>query len=290
MPVPWNRAHVELGANSARLHAELGSGVAAALGPATDRLRFLFFWSGRGTLRVDDERVAIRPGVVVIARPGSHCETEEHQTQRLGLTAIQFSLRDEDGQALEADQLPAQIFEVSNVPYVDAVTRRVVELLKAAQALSNGSNGNGHSAPRDHSVAERLFEALLRDLDQERSASDPVPGTDRRHTQLASEAASRIDESPQDAPSLEELSQHAGYTKDHFARVFKKVVGLTPHDYLINARVRRARQLLVESNLSIKEIASALGYRDIYFFSRQFKAKMGITPSEARRRGMSVVR
>jgi transcriptional regulator GlxA family with amidase domain len=44
--------------------------------------------------------------------------------------------------------------------------------------------------------------------------------------------------------------------------------------------------MLVESNLSIKEIASALGYRDIYFFSRQFKAKMGITPSEARRRGV----
>lgn len=285
MPVPWNRAHVELCANSARLHAESGGGIATALGPATDNLRFLFFWSGRGTLRVDDERISVRPGVVVIIRPGSHCDAEEHQTQRLGLTAIHFSVRDENGQTLRGDQLPAQIFEVSNVPYVDAVTRRVVELLKAPQAANNGQ-----AASRDLSVAERLFEALLSDLDQERSAADAVPGTDRRHTQLASEAASRIDESPQDAPSLEELSQHAGYTKDHFARVFKKVVGLTPHDYLINARVRRARQLLVESNLSIKEIASALGYRDIYFFSRQFKAKMGITPSEARRRGVSVVR
>lgn len=284
MPLPWNRAHVELGANSARLHAELGGGLAAALGPATDGLCFLFFWSGRATLRVDDEQIPIRPGVVVVVQPGSHCEAVENQTPRLGLTAIHFRLRDESEATTGREQLATQVFEVANVPYVDAVTRRVVELLKAQGA------SNGHSAPRDLSVAERLFEALLSDLDQERSASEPVPGTDRRHTQLASEAASRIDESPQDAPSLEELSQHAGYTKDHFARVFKKVVGLTPHDYLINARVRRARQLLVESNLSIKEIASALGYRDIYFFSRQFKAKMGITPSEARRRGMSIVR
>jgi AraC-like DNA-binding protein len=271
---------LELKPSSAKIHAELGEALSPELPSTPATFGFLFFWSGRGTLRLDEQRLSLRPGVVVITRAGQQCQTEQSLTQRLGLTAIHFTLLDEAGAPLRDDaELPPPMFDVSNVPYVDAVTRRVVELLKPA------ANG-GSECTRDVTVAEQLFGALLRDLDQEQVVEDAVPGTERRHTQLASEAASRINESPQDAPSLEELSQHAGYTKDHFARVFKKVVGQTPHDYLINARVRRARQMLVESNLSIKEIASALGYRDIYFFSRQFKAKMGITPSEARRRGV----
>lgn len=244
-------------------------------------MSFCFVWSGRGTVKMNDQPVALRPGIVLITCQGRTFEQIEEPTQRVGMTTIGFELRDENGGELsDAPELLPAVLEVANVPYVDAVTRRVVELLRA-------------TAPRPSDSAElavptQLFGALLRDLDGERSSStDPLPGTERRHTQLASEAAHRINESPQDAPSLEELSQHAGYTKDHFARVFKKVVGQTPHDYLINARVRRARQLLLESNLSIKEIASALGYRDIYFFSRQFKAKMGMTPSEARRRGVA---
>jgi AraC-like DNA-binding protein len=272
---------LELKPSSAKIHAELGEALSPDLPSTPGTFGFLFFWAGRGTLRLDEQRLSLRPGVVVIARAGQQCQTEQSLTQRLGLTAIHFTLLDETGAPLRDDaELPPPMFDVSNVPYVDAVTRRVVELLKPA------TNGGDNEGSRDTTVAEQLFGALLRDLDQEQVADDAVPGTERRHTQLASEAASRINESPQDAPSLEELSQHAGYTKDHFARVFKKVVGQTPHDYLINARVRRARQMLVESNLSIKEIASALGYRDIYFFSRQFKAKMGITPSEARRRGV----
>jgi AraC-like DNA-binding protein len=280
MPVAWNRVRLELTTAGAQVHPETRNAESLLPTPPND-LGFLFVWSGRGMLTVEEQAITLRPGVVVITRPGGRYAAAPSDANRLGITRIRFDLFDEHGAPVRDDaELPPQVLDVANVPYVDAVTRRVVEL------TARTAQDSSETELRDVEVAAQLFAALMRDLDEKRNdLCEPPPGTERRHALLASEAASRINESPQDAPSLEELSQLAGYTKDHFARVFKKVVGQTPHDYLINARVRRARQLLVESNLSIKEIASALGYRDIYFFSRQFKAKMGMTPSEARRRG-----
>lgn len=285
MPVPWNQTRLKLNPGVERLRAESDWQLRELWGEVQADLTFAFVWAGRGRLQVDGQPFALRPGTLVIARPGHTYSIEQDAGHRLGVTLIHFDLLDADGSRVrrEAD-LPSHVREVADMSYVDAVTRRVVELARGERPPERGADEQ-----RDFNVATQLFAALVRDLDEEqqRMVSDPPPGTERRHVEVVSEAATRMNESPEDAPSLDELSHRAGYTKDHFARVFKKVMGQTPQDYLISARVRRARQLLVQSNLSIKEIASALGYRDVYFFSRQFKSKMGMTPSEARKRGLS---
>jgi len=84
-------------------------------------------------------------------------------------------------------------------------------------------------------------------------------------------------------PAIAALARKAGYSVDHFSRVFQKVVGVRPQDYVISAKTERARQLLSESDLTIGMIAEALGFRDIFFFSRQFRQKTGQTPTEFRR-------
>lgn len=53
---------------------------------------------------------------------------------------------------------------------------------------------------------------------------------------------------------------------------------------MIRARIERARHLMRESPLSLKQIAATLGYTDVYFFHRQFKAVTGLTPGQWRRR------
>lgn len=285
MPVAWDNVQLKLNPGMERVRSD--DRRSELFGPPLTDLEFWLVWSGKGQISVDGQSLTLRPGVLLVRRPGHEYSAASSTEQRLAFTAIPFGLLDRRGHhVLRDEQLPMHVSEVADVGYVDSVSRRVVEL---ATSATSDVFDREH---RDISVATQLFGALLRDLDEERlPPSSPIPiGTDRRHIELISEAATRINESPQDAPSLEELSSRAGYTKDHFARVFKKVLGQTPQDYLIHARVRRARQLLVESSLSIKEIACALGYRDVYFFSRQFKLKMGMTPSEARRRGLLVDR
>ncbi len=89
------------------------------------------------------------------------------------------------------------------------------------------------------------------------AAGAETAGLDRHHRDLILRIAARIRESPAHAPSVEELARTAGYSPSHFSRVFLKVTGVRPQDYIINARIERARQLLAESDLTIGMVADA---------------------------------
>src|SRR5688572_1339049 len=135
-----------------------------------------------------------------------------------------------------------------------------------------------------------LMTGLLMDLDENsdrsHSASMVSGGTDLHHRKLVMALASRISESPKDIPPIADLAAEAGYSPDHFARVFKSILGQSPQAFTVQAKINRACQLLTESTLTISQIADALGYEDIYFFSKQFKRKMNVTPTQYRRAGV----
>lgn len=65
-------------------------------------------------------------------------------------------------------------------------------------------------------------------------------------------------------------------------RRFHRLMGISIHEYLIQLRLQEASTLLWKTELSISEVAGKLGYRDVYFFSRQFKSRMRVTPTEFR--------
>ena len=56
-------------------------------------------------------------------------------------------------------------------------------------------------------------------------------------------------------------------------------MNVPPHEYVLQSRVAEARRLLAEGDDPIKTIAARLGYRDVYFFSRQFKRFTGVPPA-----------
>jgi AraC-like DNA-binding protein len=78
------------------------------------------------------------------------------------------------------------------------------------------------------------------------------------------------------------LAALANLSPAHFSARFKEQTGCAPRDYLHLLRIHRACQLLRSSTLNVKEIAARLGYRDQFYFSRQFKAFQGLSPSEYR--------
>jgi AraC-like DNA-binding protein len=88
---------------------------------------------------------------------------------------------------------------------------------------------------------------------------------------------------PEHFRSVTDLCRRAGFSKTHFFRLFKQLTGQSPQQYLVNARTLRAESLLKETGLSIGRIAEELGYRDVYHFSKQFKAVRGKTPSAVRK-------
>jgi AraC family transcriptional regulator len=84
--------------------------------------------------------------------------------------------------------------------------------------------------------------------------------------------------------SLRELASAVQLSPYHFSRSFKRVTGLSPHQYVLSQRVQLARRLLAETSLSIAEVAHQVGFYDQSHFTYHFKRLVGITPSAVRGR------
>ena len=80
--------------------------------------------------------------------------------------------------------------------------------------------------------------------------------------------------------SLENLSSIAGYSKFHFARVFKQYTGMTHTDYLNQVRIKAAENMMLNPNMLITEIAMNSGFNSITTFNRTFKKIKNYTPSK----------
>ena len=96
-------------------------------------------------------------------------------------------------------------------------------------------------------------------------------------------ALARIHEAPERAWTLGDLAQEAGLSRAAFARNFSASVGEPPHSYLTRWRMGIAAQLLEETDLRLSEIASRVGYRSEFSFSRAFKLARGVSPIQYRR-------
>ncbi|HEY0405625.1 MAG TPA: AraC family transcriptional regulator [Pyrinomonadaceae bacterium] len=82
--------------------------------------------------------------------------------------------------------------------------------------------------------------------------------------------------------SLAEMAGAAGMSAFHFAREFKRTTGSSPHQYLINFRVERAKSLLTESELPLVEVSSRSGFSHQSHFTRLFRRLTGMTPQSYR--------
>ncbi len=82
--------------------------------------------------------------------------------------------------------------------------------------------------------------------------------------------------------SMVELASLAGLSASHFARCFRRSVGVPPHAYVKQRRVARARDMLAATNLPVAEIALVLGFSDQSHFTRRFREVTGVPPGAYR--------
>jgi AraC-like DNA-binding protein len=82
--------------------------------------------------------------------------------------------------------------------------------------------------------------------------------------------------------SLEQIAAKSGMSMFHFSRRFREAAGSPPLTYFMHQKMRLAQNLLKNSNMLVKEIATVLGYNDPLYFSAQFKKFRGISPREYR--------
>jgi AraC family transcriptional regulator len=119
--------------------------------------------------------------------------------------------------------------------------------------------------------AHRFVEVL-------RGRGPQKPAATARDRRRAVEAALWIDAHSADPIDLEGAAAEAGLSPFHFLRLFANVLGVTPHQYLVRCRLRRAAHLLVDDRRSITHIALDVGFADLSNFVRTFHRAAGVSP------------
>jgi AraC family transcriptional regulator len=82
---------------------------------------------------------------------------------------------------------------------------------------------------------------------------------------------------------LSEMAGVANLSRYHFSRRFKRSTGLSPHQYVIGRRVERAKELLSKTDLSVGDVASAVGFAHQSHLARHVRRRFGVPPSSLRR-------
>ncbi len=110
-----------------------------------------------------------------------------------------------------------------------------------------------------------------------RASAGPVP------KRAISRALDYVNDNLAGRLSLKELAGAAGYSPNHFTKLFKDATGLPPHRYVVGRRVEMARSLLEGTELSLAEVARMSGFASQSHMGRAVKALTGATPARLRR-------
>ena len=98
------------------------------------------------------------------------------------------------------------------------------------------------------------------------------------------EAIHYIEQNFQNNITIEEIAALCGINRSYFGKIFRKAIGRSPQEFLMNYRMVKATELLKLTSLSIAEIGCAVGYENQLHFSRAFKTIYGVSPREWRNR------
>ena len=84
--------------------------------------------------------------------------------------------------------------------------------------------------------------------------------------------------------SVDSVAAYIGISRKYLFAIFKSSLGISPKDYIIDYRMKKAKEFLKTPDLSVGSIAYSVGYKDPLAFSKMFKLKTGFSPSEYRQK------
>lgn len=132
---------------------------------------------------------------------------------------------------------------------------------------------------RDLMMNSILYEYLY-------NLSITFPKTDisqsEKHISYIEEALKYIESNYSEQISINKIAKWLNLDRSYMYRLFKSITGISPQEYLLDFRIRKACDLLKNTDLTITNISRSVGYEDSLYFSRLFKNKKGKTPSEYR--------
>ena len=200
-------------------------------------------------------------GSVLVGRPGDEYQcTHDHAH---GDQCLSFQL---DPAAIDAIGKRAALWESRGVPPLP----ELMVVGELGQAVLDGRSDVG--------IDEVGLWFTQRFLEVVSGRPFAAPNTGARDRGRAVHAALWIDENATEPIQLDDAAREAGLSEFHFLRLFTRVLGVTPKQYVIRSRLKRAARLLADDARQITDIAYQVGFGDLSNFVRTFHRAAGVSP------------
>jgi AraC-like DNA-binding protein len=234
-----------------------------AVGRTLTEYQIVYITQGRGIFETDRRTYPVKPGTIMIVFPG----IRHFYRPDLGIGWTEYwvgfkgpyadTLRE---QGFISPQKP--LYEVGLQDGILSNYTRILDLVRSQQPL--------YQIQASSHVLTLVAEILA----HERRKAQQVSSE-----QLVERAKFFMEENIYREVHLDGFGEMLGVSTSHLTTVFKSYTAMTPHQYFISIKIRKAKELLESGSLPIKEVAFRLGFDDPYYFSRLFRKKTGIPPS-----------
>lgn len=221
--------------------------------------------SGKGTMTLGSERFDLQRKSCLIMRPGDLPKAVQDPNDRLTVLYLHFHVIGEDGLiplfpfprftatggAFQAENILYQIMELLDFPTplqeleFDCLMKQFfIHLLRL------------HMAPQDYGAGSVKQMQRIRQI------------------------MAYIREARGIGVNVEELADAVSMSPSYMSRLFKACTGITLKEFMAKTKVESARDLLLETRMSISQVAERMGYSDVYAFSKSFKRVYKVSPSQ----------
>jgi AraC family transcriptional regulator len=225
---------------------------------------------GTFTYRADTGCALLHPGALLLGNDGACFEcNHEHG---VGDRCISFNFSRELFREIAATAAGTSRYAFSR-PMLPA-GKRSIPVLALIEAIARDPN-----PLQVEEVAIRLVETVVSAF-SDHAASPRLPS--RRETRRIAEAVRHIEAHATEPLDLAGLAALANVSKYHFLRTFRRAIGMTPYQYLLAARMRRAASRLAGSWDTVTSIAFENGFGDLSTFISRFRGVFGVSPTAYR--------
>jgi AraC family transcriptional regulator len=221
----------------------------------------------RGTFeyRTPDGRATLVPGALMLGNPGACFECGHEHGVGDHCLAFHFEPGFFEDIVASVPRARRMIFTIPRLSPSDA-------LLPVISAAETADDNLGFE--------EAALRVAAAAVTTESGADETV--CSRRHEGRVTEALRRIEAEPGEPVTLRQLARDAAMSPYHFLRTFNVICGVTPYQFVLAQRLRRAALRLRRTTDPISAIAYEAGFNDLSTFNRRFRRIMGVTPGSWR--------
>jgi AraC-like DNA-binding protein len=223
---------------------------------------------GKGILQTSEGTFNLLPGNCLVLRPWKKYIFKNDTQNPITLFYIHYNYMDLNMDIIPPDKIELPLF----YRYIDEL-----EFLKM-------SINRIYDAYKKNNIEDcnTWLETILKEIGTQHK-KDKLTSSKTEQKKIFNTLCEEINKYPGNSHKVSELARKTHYNYEYFFRIFKKYNGISPGEFIIQARIKAAKRLLHFTDESVGQIADILNYSSSYSFSRQFRKKTGATPSEYRK-------